>query len=228
VKKFLFSAAAAAAVFLGEQAQAAQVVLDGSAVIGSTGNYSGFPADNIFDQQTGDVVDVFASTYWLNPDNGPANAYITVDLGANFWIGGFDLFNTHNSGFNDRGTGDFSIVGANAIAVDGANGFTLSGPLTVLASGHLTNSSDAIIAAQHFNSVTANVRYLQFRPTSVQTPFNTTGCCGTNVYGLNELRVFDAPAPTPGVPEPAAWALMLLGFGGVGAMIRARKAVALA
>lgn len=27
------------------------------------------------------------------------------------------------------------------------------------------------------------------------------------------------------VPEPATWALMIMGFGGVGAMIRSRKAV---
>jgi hypothetical protein len=29
-----------------------------------------------------------------------------------------------------------------------------------------------------------------------------------------------------GVPEPAAWALMLLGFGGVGAVLRRRVAIA--
>jgi hypothetical protein len=31
--------------------------------------------------------------------------------------------------------------------------------------------------------------------------------------------------PPPGVPEPAAWALMILGFGGAGAMLRRRRAV---
>jgi hypothetical protein len=30
---------------------------------------------------------------------------------------------------------------------------------------------------------------------------------------------------SPGVPEPAAWALMLMGFGGLGAMLRRRRAV---
>ena len=30
----------------------------------------------------------------------------------------------------------------------------------------------------------------------------------------------------PGVPEPAAWALMIVGFGGAGAMVRRRRAVA--
>ena len=31
-----------------------------------------------------------------------------------------------------------------------------------------------------------------------------------------------------GVPEPAAWALMLMGFGGIGAMVRRRRSLALA
>jgi hypothetical protein len=39
-----------------------------------------------------------------------------------------------------------------------------------------------------------------------------TGLCG----GGGEI---------PGVPEPAAWALMILGFGGAGAMLRRRRAV---
>jgi hypothetical protein len=35
--------------------------------------------------------------------------------------------------------------------------------------------------------------------------------------------------PTPGgVPEPASWALMILGFGGVGATLRRRRSVAMA
>jgi hypothetical protein len=32
----------------------------------------------------------------------------------------------------------------------------------------------------------------------------------------------------PGTPEPAGWAMMLLGFGGLGAMLRARRGLAAA
>ena len=35
-------------------------------------------------------------------------------------------------------------------------------------------------------------------------------------------------SPLAAVPEPAAWALMIMGFGGVGAMVRARRRLAVA
>jgi hypothetical protein len=46
--------------------------------------------------------------------------------------------------------------------------------------------------------------------------------------GFDDIGVDDArfASTTPGVPEPAAWALMLLGFGGIGAAIRNRRASA--
>ena len=49
---------------------------------------------------------------------------------------------------------------------------------------------------------------------------------GTPAGGSNVVN-FAALAPIIIVPEPGAWALMLLGFGGIGAMARARRAKAL-
>ena len=75
-----------------------------------------FPASSILDHQTGTINEPTQDgSYWLNSDNGPANAYIVIDLGAAFHLGSFDLFNTHNANFNDRGTGDFSIEASNSI-----------------------------------------------------------------------------------------------------------------
>lgn len=41
--------------------------------------------------------------------------------------------------------------------------------------------------------------------------------------GIDNVRFGQALAPVAGVPEPAAWAVMLLGFFGAGAMLRGRR-----
>ena len=50
-----------------------------------------------------------------------------------------------------------------------------------------------------------------------------------DINGLSNAAVFstggDVPDPQGSVPEPATWAMMMLGFGAVGAMLRRRKSV---
>ena len=49
------------------------------------------------------------------------------------------------------------------------------------------------------------------------------GPSGTTGYDLAATLTYQvAPSTTGAVPEPGAWALMILGFGGVGASLRAR------
>lgn len=225
MKKFLLTASAVSAVLsMGAAAQAAQIVLNPSSVIGSSGSYSStFEADNIFDQQSGTVIDGAQGDqlYWLNPDNGPLDAYITVDLGDVYSLHRFTLFNTHNSQYADRGTGAFSIVGSNSTSGSGS-GTTLGGTIFTLASGSLASETYDPLTPQVFAASGPAVRYIQFRPTSVNAGNNgiyATPCCGPNVYGLTELRVNAA------VPEPATWAMMIIGFGAAGSMIRRRKAL---
>jgi hypothetical protein len=206
-------------------ARADQIVLDPSSVIGGSGFYTAccsFQPGNIFDQQLGAVTEGFGGGYWLNPDNGPAGAFITIDLGAVYNLGGIDLFNTHNGPYQDRGTGDFTITGSNSVTDLGGGNFALDGA-TVVASGTLNpefNTAETI-AAQSF-AASGAFRYLSFNPTSVSA--GGASCCGANVYGLDELRVFSGAA----VPEPATWALMIGGFGMAGAMFRRRRRRALA
>ncbi len=200
-------------------ASAVQIVLAPSNVVGSSGFYQGFDfgPGEILDQQAGIVTENFGTGYWLNPDNGPVNAFITIDLGAAYALTSITLYNTANGFYGDRGTGSFQIFGSNSIT-----GITLDTP-TLVASGtlaagtpYINGNAPSFPVAQAF-SATGKFRYISFNPTSVATANNP--CCGSNVYGLNELKV------SASVPEPQSWALMIAGFGLVGAAMRRRKAV---
>lgn len=215
----LFAAAAAFAAITGG-AQAAQITLAPSNVIGSSGYYvqcCNFNPGSILDNQTGPITENFGSGYWLNPDNGPANAFITVDLGAVYQLGSVELYNTHNGPFQDRGTGAFSIYGSNSVINLGGGNYGLSNANLLLSATLIAgDNSQIILPAQTFN-LNGAYRYISFNPTSVAVGGNP--CCGANNYGLNELRVFTGS----GTPEPAAWALMITGFGAAGAMLRRRR-----
>ena len=58
------------------------------------------------------------------------------------------------------------------------------------------------------------------------TAFNTrlTNKNG-NLQGISHVTVFGSAGGGNEVPEPSTWALMILGFGSAGAMLRRRKAV---
>ena len=199
----------AANIILAFALTASQITLDQSNVIGGSGSYSGawndstFGAQNILSQQTGSIQEDFANGYWINVDDGPADAYIVIDLGALYQITSIEFFNTHNGPYNDRGTGDFQIHAGNSLGGLTSNGFDLNGALTMINSGTLSadTSSNTFLTPQDFTvSDAGTYRYLRFEPLSVASSGDP--CCGANVYGLNEIRVF---GDTTAVPESATW-----------------------
>lgn len=210
---------AAVAATLPMTANAAQISLAPANVYASTVPYSGlYAADNILDQQTGAIDETGQDgSYWLNPDFGSSPGTISIDLGSQYRLGSFQLFNTHNAFYNDRGTGNFVIWASND---------STFATFTTVASGTLVAEAQGTpLTAQAFSSSSnALFQYIQFRATSVAAQTNSgNGCCGSTNYGLNELRVFDAPLIQGGVPEPTQWALMIGGFAAVGAVSRRRR-----
>ena len=194
---------------------ASHVILSPAAVIGSSGSYTAccnFNPGSIFDQQTGPVTETFGSGYWLNADNGPAAAYITVDLGKTLNLSQVILYNTANGLYGDRGTGNFSIFGSNGVSAGQLVAPTLVASGTLTAGVPYTGSGPSFPVAQSF-AASGNFRYISFNPTSVAS--TNAACCGANVYGLNELKVVGSA-----VPEPESWALLLTGFAFVGASMR--------
>ncbi len=121
------------------------------------------------------------SSYWLGREQTDEE-YFTLDLGDVYTIDEIDLRNTHNQGYNDRGTDEFYILGA--LEVDGNN--QLVSPFAIL-SGNLSDASGMIpIPADVFTSdnglTVADARYLQFIAVSYLE--------GKVSSGLNEIEVY--------------------------------------
>lgn len=210
-------------------------IANGALVVGGSGTYSnnaynaggGFDTSNVTngvnaspDNNLGSTItETFLDdSYWLSPD-GATTGYFVIDLGSPQSIGFFEIFNTRNGNADDRGTGNFSITGGNAVTfVSGFFGSNLSGPTTLLASGTLTTQtypgsdpSGFPLTPDLFNSIASGpFRYLRFDALS-------RGAAGDKGFppagvGLNELRVFEAVVPEPATFVPAALGLIGLSF----------------
>ena len=70
----------------------------------------------------------------------------------------------------------------------------------------------------------ANVTAGKFYSVSLAGNPNLSACCSRNFAGaMNGTFDWQLTERDAGVPEPASWALMLVGFGGMGAILRARR-----
>lgn len=153
---------------------------------------------------------------------------------------------------NAAGNPNFDLAGDHALyfVADLARPQTLSQIVSIVSGVNYTFGFDVYLPRNGANNVndatfSATVGGLTFAnfnasatPATTWMHFSSTGTAGTtgpatfefayNSFGIPAKdfvidRVYFAP--TAGVPEPATWAMMLLGFGGLGAVLRRRRAV---
>ena len=159
-----------------------------------------FPASNITDGRFDDTGSPGNWSFWLTPNGQVGSA--TIDLGSLYSISSFQLQNTHNRDYNDRGTNAFDI----SVSSDGIN-FT---PLVT--DSFATWPSIPIVTESTFAPTTGE--YVKF---NIDSFYGSSG-------GLNELQVFGTPAPAA-VPEASTTVSLglLLAFGMAGLLLARKK-----
>ena len=124
------------------------------------------------------------------------NETFTLDLGSDYLVAGFDIFNTHNGAnpvANDRGTLAFTIWLSSNPQVPDTSSSSFGTPVLVntplaFYPGEYPNT------LQPFSIAPTLGRYVTFRATDVS---------GLRSAGLSEIQVLD----TTSTPEPATFLL---------------------
>jgi len=127
-------------------------------------------------------------------------------------------------------------------AIQAAIWYVEGGP-THLTSVTLNNGSSATHTVANSNVLTANyggavagansLTYQGYFNAYSTGAFTDLGDHNDTFYTIVQVNPYDGHQsfaigwPLPGVPEPTTWALMLVGFGGLGAMLRLRRKQAL-
>lgn len=143
---------------------------------------------------------VFSGNEWF-ANAGSTSASVTYDLGAILGIDAVALWNE-----------DFSGIGTLNL-FSSTDGILFAALLGVNPADTLNNAD---YGPQVFNFGALNTRFVRFDMSNCpQQPSGYESCA----IGEVAFRT----AATGAVPEPATWAMMLLGFGGIGFSIRRRR-----
>ena len=120
------------------------------------------------------------------------------------------------NGMDTDGAGPFLAVNNGALA-DG----TPSGSTTTFGRAPAGNVLTTEFGANGLTGTENSTTYI-FRTNAL--PFNNLGFFGVIDGSTRSGRTY-APTGAPAVPEPATWAMMLVGFGVMGVAMRRRRAI---
>jgi hypothetical protein len=170
-------------------------------IIASSGYYDAgsevFETPNIVDGKVGDTGTGFDWSFWLTPQ-GQNTGYAVIDLGSLYTLSSFELQDTHNRGYNDRGTKDYHIQ----LSTDNVT-YT-----TAVTSGFTQTEWSNLDWKTNTLSTPITARYIKF---VIDSGY------GGQSAGLNELRAYGHDA----VPEPTS--IAALGLGAFGILKRRRN-----
>lgn len=165
-------------------------------------------------------------------ENAPAYGF--ADYSSGYTGNGFrvvdkigQLYNADsliNSTIYDWGSGDVMLFGWNSTAT-----FTFASAVTAFSIDLMSIANSAVtmtVAGNSFSravatNVNPNRTFFGLTSDTGITGFTLTAAGG---YGeFDNLTLTSARAVSAAVPEPATWAMMLIGFGGIGVAMRRRK-----
>ena len=95
--------------------------------------------------------------------------------------------------------------------------------LSRLVAGAASAAALAFLASPAFAALTVYSDVSAWHAASADTSFPSLLITAPDTDGFNHLNVSEADVGQAAVPEPSTWAMMLLGFGGLGAMLRSRR-----
>lgn len=220
MKTYLAALAAASFLAAGPPAAAGVILQPKAVTVNIGGEVLNFPAINMINQSGlsttyADGVTDFDTYVALKPlhsisagewlSNGPIGmARVTFDLGAVFDFNGIAFWNEDSSSIS-------AIIGSVPVG-GGFSGFGMNDTI---------DSVGKAYGPSVFRHQVITSRYVTMDIYGCnRAGFTHNGC------GLGEVafRSASIEAPPPGaVPEPATWAMLILGFGVVGATMRSRR-----
>lgn len=157
----------------------------------------------------------------------------TAPSNDGLWPAGADYLDggAFNLWYLKIGLGDGNVGGTDTVTIQGASGagcsIACNPTMVIQVTSHFqlitldgfTDLTKVTISQQVTGQNTIDKGWLGFDDFSY-TAFNPDGA--------NPPGEQPSPVPAANVPEPAAWALMIVGFGGVGAVMRRKRHASLA
>jgi hypothetical protein len=184
--------------------------------------------DNLNNFRIFSVLDLFRYGTTVDPATGRVNLQLAANRDARFSIDGSTTFNAGRTDVSGAIFSTGSAIGDGQQAShfkDVASGVRQIGIMDpTIGPGQLALVTSNDIAA--FDAIGYNVNFnvLNNRGYSFSTAqiFNLAGLAGIGLRSLNGTA-FDGGLNITSVPEPATWAMMLIGFGFAGSAMRRRR-----